>query len=149
MFREEFRRLFAIARGRGLKIFITADYLTSSAAIDARLQGKAPASRHWFGELVEGFFTDFPEVAGIILRIGESDGHDVVDRLRSRLAVRTATEVRQLLEQILPTFEKHGSRLIFRTWTVGAHLIGDLIWHRGRIAQTLAWHRLPRRSWYR
>ncbi len=46
--------------------------------------------------------------------------------------------MRRLLAGILPTFEKHGRRLIFRTWTVGAHLIGDLIWHRGRFAQAFA-----------
>jgi hypothetical protein len=87
---------------------------------------------------VESFLIDFPEVAGIVLRIGESDGNDVNDPLRSRLAVRTANDVRALLNHILPVFEKHQRRLIFRTWTVGAHLIGDLIWHRGRLAQALA-----------
>lgn len=136
--REEFRQLFDIAHARGLQVFITADYLTTSPAVDARLQGDETASRAWFRDLVERFFAGFPEVAGIILRIGESDGHDVVDPLRSRLAVRTAKEVRRLLDDILPTFERLERRLIFRTWTVGAHLIGDLIWHRGRFAQAFA-----------
>lgn len=138
VFREEFRKLFAIAQAHRLKVFITTDYLTTSAAIDVRLRGNAPASRAWFRELVDAFLADFPRVAGIILRIGESDGHDVEDLLRSRLAVRTAEEVRLLLQEILPTVERHGRRLIFRTWTVGAHLIGDLIWHRGRLAQAFA-----------
>ena len=31
----------------------------------------------------------------------------------------------------------HGKDLIFRTWTVGAHRIGDLIWHRGTLEKTL------------
>jgi hypothetical protein len=136
VFREEFRNLFAIAQARGLKVFITTDFLTTSAAVDEKLNAGASA-RDWFLQLVEAFLVDFPEVAGIILRIGESDGHDVADPLRSRLAVRTADEVRTLLTHILPVFEKHQRRLIFRTWTVGAHLIGDLIWHRERLAQTL------------
>lgn len=136
--REEFRELFGVARARGLQVFITSDYLTTSAAIDERLEGDPAASRAWFRDLLERFFAEFPEVAGIILRIGESDGHDVVDPLRSRLAVRTAREVRQLLDDILPTFEQNQRQLIFRTWTVGAHLIGDLIWHRGRFAQAFA-----------
>lgn len=136
--REEFRQLFEIARARGLKVFITCDYLTTTAAIDARLQGDPEASRAWFRDLLDRFFAEFPEVAGVILRIGESDGHDIVDPLRSRLTVRTAKEVRQLLDDILPTFEQHGRQLVFRTWTVGAHLIGDLIWHRGRFAQAFA-----------
>ena len=135
VFREEFQRLFAITRAHGLRVFITTDYLTTSPAIDARLKGNAVASRAWFRDLIDGFLVDFPDVAGIILRIGESDGHDVSDPLRSQLAVRTAREVRLLLNAILPAFENRGRLLIFRTWTVGAHLIGDLIWHRGRFAQ--------------
>jgi len=136
--REEFRQLFDIARAQQLQVFITCDYLTTSAAVDERLAGDPAASRAWFRDLLERFLIEFPEVAGIILRIGESDGHDVVDPLRSRLTVRTAREVRQLLDDILPTFEQQGRLLIFRTWTVGAHLIGDLIWHRGRFAQAFA-----------
>lgn len=136
--REEFRQLFAIARSHGLKVFITTDFLTTSPAIEARLRGDDGLARTWFRELVEGFFVEFPQVAGLILRIGESDGQDVEDPLRSRLAIRTTAQVRQLLAEILPTFEQHGRRLIFRTWTVGAHLIGDLIWHRDRLAQAFA-----------
>ena len=127
VFREEFRELFAIAKAHGLRVFITTDFLTTSPAVDARLDTGDVSSRDWFRRLLESFLVDFPEVAGIILRIGESDGHDVADPLRSRLAVRTANEVRALLNHILPVFEKHQRRLIFRTWTVGAHLIGDLI----------------------
>jgi hypothetical protein len=138
VFREEFRKLFGIARAHQLQVFITSDYLTTSAAIEARLAGRASASRAWFRQLVDTFLADFDEVAGIILRIGESDGRDVTDPLRSRLAARTVDDVRRLLLEVLPTFERHGRRLIFRTWTVGAHLIGDLIWHRERLAQAFA-----------
>lgn len=138
VFREEFRELFAIAQMHGLKVFITTDFLTTSPAVDARLATGDVSPRDWYRRLVESFLIDFPEVAGIILRIGESDGNDVADPLRSRLAVRTARDVRALLNHILPVFEKHQRRLIFRTWTVGAHLIGDLIWHRERLAQALA-----------
>ena len=138
VFREEFRALFAILRREGLRLFITSDYLTTTAAIDARLGGDASAARTWYRGLVSTFLADFPEVDGVVLRIGESDGHDVSDPLRSRLAARTARDVRALLEALLPVFEGHSRRLIFRTWTVGAHLIGDLIWHRERLAQVFS-----------
>jgi hypothetical protein len=141
--REEYRALMAIAGRHGMRVYITADYLTTSPAVDARLRGSADSSRAWFRDLIEGFFAEFPEVNGLILRIGESDGVDVQDLLRSRLAVRTARDVRRLLGAILPAFERAGRHLIFRTWTVGAHLIGDLIWHRGRLAQALAGVRSP------
>lgn len=51
--------------------------------------------------------------------------------------VRSARAANQLLRDLLPIFERRGRRLIFRTWTVGAHLIGDLIWHPVRLAQVL------------
>ncbi len=135
--REEFRRCFAIARSHGLRIFLTADFLTTTAAIDARIGDDPAKAAAWFAELAAAFLDDFPEVEGIILRIGESDGHDVRDPLRSRLFLRTAREVNRMLRALLPVFEQRQRRLIFRTWTVGAYLIGDLIWHRGRLAHAL------------
>jgi hypothetical protein len=138
VFREEFRHLIAIARAQGLQVYITTDYLTTSAAVEEKLNGRPDAARVWFSELIDAFLSDFTDVAGIILRIGESDGHDVSDPLRSRLGVRTTKDLRLLLNDILPVFERHRRRLIFRTWTVGAYLIGDLIWHRDRLAQAFA-----------
>jgi hypothetical protein len=137
IFREEFRPLFALLRECGLRIFITADFLTTTPAIDEKLRDDPDRAATWFGELVENFFGEFPEVDGVILRIGESDGRDVKDPLRSRLVLRTAREVNRMLRVLLPIFERRERRLIFRTWTVGAYLIGDLIWHRGRLAQAL------------
>lgn len=137
IFREEFRAIFALLRACGLRIFITADFLTTTAAIDARLQDDPGRATMWFGQLVDTFLADFPEVDGLILRIGESDGRDVRDPLRSRLVLRSASAVNRMLRELLPIFEQHGRRLIFRTWTVGAYLVGDLIWHRGRLAQAL------------
>ena len=79
---------------------------------------------------MERFFADFPEVAGVIVRIGESDGKDVKDDFHSQLVIQTPEDARSFLQALLPVFEKHGRRLIFRTWTVGAYPIGDLMWHR-------------------
>ncbi|MEP6673205.1 MAG: hypothetical protein ABJF10_28910 [Chthoniobacter sp.] len=136
--REEFRLCFAVLRAAGLRVFVTSDFLTTTTAVDAHLRDHLGAAETWFREVVAAFFDDFPEVEGVILRIGESDGLDVSDPLRSRLFLRTAAEVNRLLHSLLPIFEQRGRKLIFRTWTVGAHLVGDLLWHRGRLAQALA-----------
>ena len=89
-------------------------------------------------ELIDRFFEDFPEVSGLILRIGESDGLDVDGGdFRSELILRKASEVRRMLSQLLPIFETHDRSLIFRTWTVGAYSIGDLMWHRRTLARAL------------
>ena len=74
---------------------------------------------------------------GLILRIGESDGLDVSGDFKSELHFRSAGEVNDALLQILPVFEKHRRRLIFRTWTVGAYRVGDLMWHRKTFARVL------------
>jgi hypothetical protein len=136
--REEFRLCFAVLREAGLRVFVTSDFLTTTAAVDALLRERLDAAETWFGEVVAAFLDDFPEVEGVILRIGESDGLDVSDPLRSRLFLRTAGQVNRMLHSLLPIFERRERKLIFRTWTVGAHLVGDLIWHRGRLAQALA-----------
>lgn len=135
--RERIRPVFAEITAAGMEIYLTADFLSTSAGVDKRLGGKLDRGCDWFCETVESVIQLFPEVAGVILRIGESDGKDVDDPIRSRLLLRTAKEVNRMLRRILPRFEVMNRRLIFRTWTVGAYLIGDLIWHRGRLANAL------------
>jgi hypothetical protein len=137
VFRQQFRSLFGLLGAHGLRVYLTADFVTTSEAVDARLRGGSAVATKWFQELIDACLDDFPQIEGIILRIGEADGHDVRDPLRSRLILRTAREVNRMLRGLLPIFEARGRRLVFRTWTVGAHLIGDLIWHRGRLASAL------------
>ncbi len=137
VFRQEYRHLFALLRSHGLKIYLTSDFLSVSMAVEQRLKGRVDAAVDWYAEVVDACMADFPEVEGIVLRIGESDGVDVTDPLRSRLYLRNEQEVNRMLQRLLPVFERRQRRLIFRTWTVGAHLIGDLIWHRDRLASTL------------
>ncbi len=136
--RDRFRVIFAGLREAGLGIYVTSDYLTTTTAVDARLGRSQMAARTWYASLIEKFLSDFPEVDGVILRIGESDGTDVEGRLRSRLMLRSAKSVNRLLQELLPVFERAGRRLILRTWTVGAHLIGDLIWNPLRLSQVVA-----------
>ncbi len=135
--RERFRVLFSDLKELGLGIYLTSDYLTTTAAVDARLGRSQSAAREWYATLMGRFLADFPEVDGVILRIGESDGVDVEGRLRSRLMLRSAPAVNRLLRDVLPVFEAAGRRLILRTWTVGAHLIGDLIWNPLRLSQAV------------
>ncbi len=137
VFRREFRRLFEILRAANLRIFLTADFLTTSEAVDARIGRDVGAATEWFSGQLRAVLEEFPEVDGVILRIGESDGVDVEDPLRSRLLLHTAGQANAMLRALLPLFEERGKRLIFRTWTAGAYLIGDLIWHRGRLASAL------------
>ncbi|MCB1078564.1 MAG: hypothetical protein KDM64_12120 [Verrucomicrobiae bacterium] len=126
-FREAFRPLFAICRDAGLDVFLTMDVMSWTPAIRASLSGGRDVNR-FLGELLDRFFVEFPEVAGVIIRIGESDGLDVKEDFRSDLHLKNPAMVNRFLRALLPVFERHRRTCVFRTWTVGAHHVGDLIW---------------------
>ena len=137
-FRSRFIRFFDLLRDDyGLRVYLTSDVLPLTPALAAHFGGDEPALADYYHGLVCGVLDDFPQLAGLILRIGESDGNDVRDPLRTSLFVRNAAQANRLLARLLPEFEQRGKDLIFRTWTVGAHRIGDLIWHRDTLADTL------------
>lgn len=128
-YRELYRTLFAIAGEEELAVFITTDLLFFNPAIEEITGGKPQAVRNFTAGCCRRFFEDFPEAAGIIFRIGESDGVDVSGDFQSRLVLKTPAQARRLLKTLLPVFEEHGKLLIFRTWTVGISRLGDLIWN--------------------
>jgi len=137
--REEYRPLFQILLDHGLQPYLTADILSYTPALMEEIGDDPEAISGFLADLVDRFFEDFPEVAGITFRIGESDGQDIENEdFTSQLVMRKPAEMNRLLRTLLPVFEKHDRRLILRTWTVGAYRIGDLIWHRGTLAKTLA-----------
>lgn len=138
VFRAEFAVLFDLVREAGLEIYLTSDVLPVTPAIEAATGGSRRKLEAFFKAQVESVLRDFPQLAGLVLRIGESDGMDVKDPVRTRLHVRSAKETNRLLRSLLPVFENLDRTLILRTWTVGAHRIGDLIWHRRTLAATLA-----------
>jgi len=138
-FREKFSALFDILTEEfGLKIFLTSDIIPLTPAIAASLSEKPAELEEYYLSLVTQILDDFPQLSGLILRIGESDGNDVKDPIHTRLHLRNPKDTNHLLRKLLPHFDSRGKKIILRTWTVGAHRIGDLIWHRGTLAQTLA-----------
>jgi hypothetical protein len=138
VFRERFTRLFdMLVEEFGLKIFLTSDILPLTPALAVALGDDTAALEAYYVSLVEMVLDDFPQLSGIILRIGESDGNDVKDPIRTRLHLRDPEETNRLLRKLMPVFDSRGKTMILRTWTVGAHRIGDLIWHRGTLAETL------------
>ena len=134
---EEYRSLFEILRCHGLAIYITMDMFSSTAAVREKLGNSPKAINDFVSELVDRFLTEFPEVAGVIVRIGESDGRDVKDDFRSELQIRTPKMLNRFLHILLPVFERHNKKVILRTWTVGAYSVGDLIWHRDTLATAI------------
>lgn len=128
-YRALYKTLFGIAKKHNLNIFLTTDYLFHNNDIDTHLKQTGTSSVQLFSKALEIIFHDYPEVDGIILRIGENDGKDVTDVFLSRLALKTPHEARNFLQDIVPLFETYNKTLIFRTWTVGVYQLGDLIWN--------------------
>jgi len=133
----QFRKLFEIARSAHLKVFLTMDVIAFTPALEQALGNHVGKIQEFAKELFDNFFEDFPEVNGAILRIGESDGQDVKDEFRSRLILKNPAMVNRFLKAVLPVFEKHNRTCVFRTWTVGAHQVGDLIWRDATLTRTV------------
>ena len=130
VYQDEFARLFEIAAAHGLGVFITTDIMFHRAGDQAPRFGRFNAMASALEHALTQLFTRFPTLAGLVSRIGETDGVDVQDDFRSRLDIRNARQARRLLLRLLPLFEQHQRWWIFRTWSVGAYRIGDLIWNR-------------------
>lgn len=129
-YRSEMQRCFEVLAEAGLAVHVTMDIFSTTPALLKRLDFERMSPEQYLAQLLDAFLRDFPEVAGVIMRIGESDGKDVHDDFHSQLLIKRPEQARHLLQTLLPVFERHRRRLIFRTWTVGAYPIGDLMWRR-------------------
>jgi len=136
-YQEEFRALFSICANHGLAIYLTMDVLSLSPGLKVKVGTSRLRARQFLMRQVDTLFTTFPEIRGVIVRIGECDARDVKGEFKSELLLRTSRQVNILLKDLLPIFERHGRQLILRTWTVGSYQIGDFIWHRGTTARVL------------
>lgn len=129
-YRRYYETWFALARTCGLQVYLTTDVMFHHPSLDEALGGGWKETIRFLRTAAESVLDDFPDVAGLICRVGESDGLDVRGDFRSRLMIRTPAQARRFLSEVLPVFEKRDRRLIFRTWSVGAYRLGDLIWNR-------------------
>lgn len=129
-YRALYRRLFAMCAEQGLRVLVTTDVMYYTPQIERAIGRGVRRASAFLADTFDRLFADFPGIHGVILRIGESDGVDVSGDFRSRLLLRYPRQVRRLLRTVLPVFEAHGRECIFRTWSVGAYRVGDLIWNR-------------------
>ena len=125
-----FGELFTLAKEAGLRVFITSDLLFFNEAIDRHIGRRQQALRSFTARACRQLCEQFPDVSGLIVRIGESDGLDVGGDFRSRIVIRSPQQARRMIQTILPVFEKFDRLLIFRTWSVGVGRVGDVIWNQ-------------------
>jgi hypothetical protein len=130
-----FSELMDVSAGQGLSTYLWTDMVALTTPLEnyfRRRFGSVEPESESLWEVyqlgVEELFENFPELEGIILRIGEAGsiynkpGWDY----RSELLVRTATAVELMLNAFLRAAEKYDRTIIFRTWSVGVGQIGDM-----------------------
>lgn len=135
-YRRQYRHLFSSAQRHGMAIFITTDVMYYHDALKTHPGRNRRLITAFLKDALRRLFNDFPEVAGVILRIGESDGQDVQGDFVSRLAIHTPRQANRFIRELLPVFEEADRLMIFRTWTIGGYPIGDLAWNRNTFGKT-------------
>lgn len=128
-YQKLFRRIFNIAHAEGLKIFVTTDLMFWNRYIESHVRNNDRRLCELFTEAIERLFDLFPQVDGLVTRIGESDGVDVNSPFKSRMVIRSPHQCNRWLQTVLPVFTAHEKLLIFRTWSLGAYSIGDINWN--------------------
>lgn len=128
-YRAEFAAIFSLAQEAGLAVYLTTDIAFFNAELDAVLARDDDRIAHFLASAAERLFVEFPQVKGLIVRLGESDGVDVKGEFLSRVTIRTPAQARRYLEPLLAVCERAQRDLVVRTWSLGAYPIGDLMWN--------------------
>ncbi|MBX0329957.1 hypothetical protein K2Z83_20020 [Oscillochloris sp. ZM17-4] len=146
-YRAAFARLFARAAALGMEVYVTTDMQWSTPPL-RRAAGELRADSPRLAELnrlaVDELLAAMPEVAGLVVRVGEAGGaHNQGGDYCGHMLYTSATAMRGLIATLLPVCEARGRRLIVRTWSVGIGDLGDLICSPQRYAEVFGDMRSP------
>ncbi len=128
-YRNFFKSLFKIANDAGMGIFINTDIMFYNDDIRKLIEQGKTNELELLKTAIADVLDSFSEVSGVIFRVGESDGIKTRGKFASSLYLKTKKQVNLFIKSLLPIFEERSKHLIFRTWTVGAYKIGDLMWN--------------------
>ncbi|MBD3384128.1 glycosyl hydrolase family 67 [candidate division KSB1 bacterium] len=137
IYKSLYSKLFDLAIKEGLYIYINTDIMFFNQAISDYTRNRESNIIALLSKALEQLFCNYP-VKGVVFRIGENDGIDVKGDFISRLSIKTPRQANRYLKQLLPIFEMRDKFLIFRTWTVGIHKIGDLMFNPVTFAKTFS-----------
>ncbi len=135
-YRAEFGALFSLAQEAGLAVYLTTDIAFFNTELESVLARDDERIAYFLASATERLFQDFPQVKGLIVRLGESDGVDVKGEFLSRTIIRTPAQARRYLEPLLAVCERVRRDLVVRTWSLGAYPIGDLMWNPATYRET-------------
>jgi len=134
-----YKKILDLLKNENLQIFINTDIMFYNNAIEQYLKKKKKNTvLSLLNNAVKKLFRNFPQVTGVIFRIGESDGVDVEGDFHSRLFIKTPKQCREMIRSLLPVFEEEEHLMIIRSWTLGAYPVGDLMWNRNTFRKVFA-----------
>lgn len=128
-YQDLYRKIFSMAAEQEIRVFMNTDVVFFNTYIEQWLNNDRIKTIELLYQTVQKALSEFP-IAGIVFRIGETDGEDVEGDFKSRILIKTPRQANEIIKHLLPAFEQHNKTFIFRNWTVGAYPIGDLIWNR-------------------
>jgi len=133
--RDAYGQLFAYARRKGMRVVAKTDMVALTTPLEqyfaSRFGGidvEDPALWAVYQAGFEELLDRFPEIHGLMIRIGEAGavyntpGWDY----RSELWVRTDASVERMLRAFLAVAESRDKVVVFRSWSVGVGQVGHI-----------------------
>lgn len=133
--RGAYAELVSGARAAGMAPFLKTDMPALTPELEAYLRRRLggldtadPAFWAVYASGMEELFDALPALEGVVVRVGEAGPlfHDPGSDVRSYFGVREPRELRAMLEELLPVFERRGKKLILRSWSIGVGALGHL-----------------------
>ena len=133
--RAAFASLVADARAAGLGSYLKTDLPALSPELEAHLRRVSPSldtadPAFWevYAAGLDELFAAIPDLDGVVVRVGEAGPlfNAAGSAYSSYLGVRRPDQLRLMLRSLLPVFERHGKRMIFRSWSIGVGPLGHL-----------------------
>lgn len=125
-----FYKLLDEAKNQWFQVFLITDMQFYTDEIKKYVWKLTPENKKLqeFNKLAfEELFKTFPDIWGIIVRIGEWwKAYNFDSWYYSQIIYKTPKQVNDFLKYILPVFSKHNKKLIFRTWSIWIWKIWNL-----------------------
>ncbi|NYE35757.1 hypothetical protein F4692_000861 [Nocardioides cavernae] len=132
--REAFGPIWAELDGLGLDVLLRTDMLVLSGPLERYLRDEHgldtedPALWDVYEAAIDELWTEMPQLAGVVLRIGEGGGIYNTPGIDyySEITVTTPEAVRAMLDAFTTSAEGADKDVVFRTWSVGVGAVGDM-----------------------
>ncbi len=137
-FQSLYTQLFRICQKYHIDVYVNTDIFFYTTDTKNYLKEHPSISYiQLLKEACEKAFIQYP-IKGIMTRIGECDGVDVKGLWKSEITIKTPLQAKTCIQKLIPLFEKYDKNWIFRTWTIGGGLIGDLMWNKKTALKTFS-----------